>query len=161
MARVTVDFSDVQDFEPFDGEHPVVIDKVEYVEAASEDKYDYLAWEMIVSDGEFKGRKLWLNTSFSPKALFKLKEVLENLELFDEELDIDYDEETMLVTTPELSGLPAIAVVEIGEYNNRKTTNVVTLIASDTPAVGTKKGAKKTESKSKSKAKTSNKKKFQ
>jgi len=139
VARVTVDFSDVQDFEPFEGEHPVLIEKVEYVEAQSEDKYDYLSWELTVSDGEFKGRKGWLNTSFSPKALFKLKEVLENLGLYDDELDIDYDEDTMLVTTPELSGLPAVGVFSIGSYNNKPSLNVDTLISSDTPKQGEKK----------------------
>lgn len=153
MARVTVDFSDVEDFEPFDGEHPVLIEKLNYVEAQTEDKYDYIGWEMTVTDGEYKGRKLWLNTSFSPKALFKLKEVLENLDLYDDELDIDYDEETMLVTTPELAGMPAVAVCEIGSYNNRPTTNVVTLLPSDSPKAGTKKAAAKKDGKAAGKKK--------
>lgn len=144
MARVQVDFSDVQDFEPLEaGEYPVVVDQVKMVEAQSDDKYPYLAWEMTVSEGEYKDRKLWLNTSFSPKALFKLKEVLENLGLFEDELDVDYDEETMLVTTPELAGLPAIAVVSVTTYNNRPSNNVDALIASDTPAAGQKTGGAK------------------
>lgn len=156
MARTTVDFSDVQDFEPVPkDEYPVVVDKVTYVEQPEEDKYDYLAWEMTITEGEFQGRKQWLNTSFSPKALFKLKEVLENLDLFEDELDIDYDEDTMLVTTPELEGMPAIAVVEEGKYNGRPTNNVVTLISADVP----KQGAKKTEGK-KPAAKAGGKKKF-
>jgi hypothetical protein len=142
VARVTVDFSDVQDFEPLEaGEYPVLVEKVTYTEATQEGKYDYMAWELQITDGEFKGRKLWLNTSFSPKALFKLKEVLENLGLFEDELDVDYDEDSMLVTTPELAGLPAIAVVSVTTYNNRPSNNVDALIASDTPPAGAKKAA--------------------
>lgn len=151
MARTTVDFSDVQDFEPIEaGEYPVIVEKVTYVEQEAEDKYDYLAWELEITEGEFKGRKQWLNTSFSPKALFKLKEVLENLDLFEDELDIDYDEDTMLVTTPELSGVPAVAVIEVSTYNNRPTNNVATLIGADVP----KQGTKKSESKASGKGKT-------
>lgn len=154
MARVTVDFSDVQDFEPVpEGEYPVLIEKVNYVEAATEDKFDYMGWELTISDGEYQNRKLWLNTSFSPKALFKLKEVLENLDLYDDELDIDYDEDAMIVTTPELSGLPAIAVVEESTYNNRPTNNVVTLISADTPEVGAKKTPARTPAKAGAKKK--------
>lgn len=142
MARVQVDFSDVQEFEPIEaGEYPVVVEEVKMVEAASEDKYPYLSWVMVITEGDFKDRKIWMNTSFSPKALFKLKEILENLDLFEDELDVDYDEETMLVTTPELAGMPAIAVVSVGKYNNRPTNNVDTLIAADTPKAGTKKTA--------------------
>lgn len=139
-----VDFSDVQDFEPLEaGEYPVVVDQVKMVEAKDENSFPYMAWEMTVTEGEAKDRKLWLNTSFSPKALFKLKEVLENLGLFEDNIDVDYDEESMLVTTPELAGMPAIAVVSVTSYNNRPSNNVDALIASDTPKAGAKTGGKK------------------
>lgn len=140
MARVTVDFSDVQEFEPLGkGEFPVLVEKVEYREAQTEDKYDYLNWELTVSDGEFQGRKLWFITSLSPKALFRMKDIFENLGLPSYVVEIDYDEDTNLVTEPELAGIPAIAVVSTRMYEGRTQDNVDTLISVDSSPRGAKK----------------------
>lgn len=140
MTRVTVDFSDVQEFEPLGkGEFPVLVEKVEYREAQTEDKYDYLNWELTVSDGEFQGRKLWFITSLSPKALFRMKDIFENLGLPSDVVEIDYDEDTNLVTEPELSGIPAVAVVSTRMYEGRTQDNVDTLISADSAPRGAKK----------------------
>lgn len=139
MPRVTVDFSDVQEFEPMGkGEYLVVVDKVEYREAQTEDKYDYLNWELSVSDGEFKGRKLWFITSLSPKALFRMKDIFENLGLPSDEVEIDYDEDTNMVVEPELAGIPAIAVVSMRTYEGRPQDNVDTLLSPDASPRGKK-----------------------
>jgi len=144
VARVTVDFSDVQEFEPLGkGEYPVVVSKVEFREPQTEDKYPYLNWELDVTDSENKGRKLWFITSLAPRALFRMKEVFENLGLPSDAVNIDYDEESMLVTEPELVGLPAIAVVSVRMYEGRSQDSVDTLLSSDTPARGAKKTAGK------------------
>lgn len=143
--RVTVDFSEVQDFEalPKD-EYPVVIVKNTYVTAASDDKYDYMNLEMDITDGEFKGRKQWMVLSFSPKALFRMKEVFENLGVYDDAVEVDYDEETMAVTNPDLVGMPAMAVLTQRTYEGRLQNNVETLLSmDDQPTKKTAPGTKK------------------
>jgi hypothetical protein len=133
VARVTVDFSDVQEFEPLGkGEYPVVVEKVTYKESQTEDKYDYLNWELTVTEAPNEGRKLWFITSLSPRALFRMKDIFENLGLPSDEVEIDYDEDAdNLVIEPELSGIPAIAVVSMRMYEGRPQDNVDTLIAPD------------------------------
>ena len=146
MARVTVDFSDVQEFEPMPkGEYAVLIEKAEYREAQSEDKYDYINLELTVTEeGEFKGRKQWMILSVSPKALWRMKDVFENLGLYEDEVEVDYDEDTMLVTEPELAGLPAVAVVSQRTYEGRVQNQVDALLGTDdTPKKKEPAGAKK------------------
>lgn len=156
MARVSVDFSQVEEFEPLPkGDYSVLVEKVEYREAQTEDKYDYLNWELSVTEeGEFKGRKLWFISSFSPKALWRLKQILENLGVYDDDLEIDYDEDTMLVIDPELQGLPAMATVSQRTYEGRPQNNVDALTSIDGDAgKKTAPGAKKKTTPAKSGAK--------
>lgn len=49
----------------------------------------YWTWEFTVAVGDFKNRKLWVNTSLSEKALFKMKEVFD---AFGYTTDSDTDE---------------------------------------------------------------------
>lgn len=140
MPRVTVDFSEVESFEAIEeGEYPVVIEQVEYVEPASDDKYPYLNVQMEVSEGEHEGRKLWTIWSFSPKALFRMQQAFENLGLPVDEVEFDVDEDTNLVIQPEITGLAAIAVVSIEAYDGKDRNRVDALISADTPVQGTKK----------------------
>lgn len=138
MARVTVDFSEVQDFEALEkGEYPVVITDAKYRVSQSEDKYDYINLEMTITEGEFKDRKLWMILSFSPKALWRMKDVFENLGLYEEEIEVDYDEDTEVVTQPELIGLPGLAVVSQRTYEGRVQNQVDALISADDAPVKT------------------------
>lgn len=133
MPRVTVDFSDIEEFEAMPkGEYACMIEKAEYREAQTTDKFDYINLELtITEEGEFKGRKQWMILSFSPKALWRMKEVFENLGLYQDEVEIDYDEDTMLVTEPELAGLPAIAVLGQRPYEGRIQNQVDALLSPD------------------------------
>ncbi len=143
MVKVAVDFSEVESFEAIEeGEYPVVIEQVEYVEPASEDKYPYLNVQLEISEGEHEGRKLWTILSFSPKALWRMKEVFENLGLPVDEVEFEVDEDTNYVTEPELVGIPCLAVVSIEPYDGKDRNRVDNLISADTPAQGTKKGTK-------------------
>lgn len=141
MPRITVDFSDVQDFEVLaKGEYPIIVDKVEMRDSQTSD-YPYLNWQLKISEGDHKDRLLWIITSFSPKALFRLKDVLENLGVFAEELDIEVDEETNIVTKPELIGLPGIAVVSQRVYEGKPQNQVDTILGVSGAAKSTGKGA--------------------
>ena len=123
MARVTIDFSDVQDFDVLEeGEYPVVIEKAEFRAAREEGKFPYINLEMAITEEKYKGRKLWMILSFSPKALWRMKDVFENLGIYNDAMEVDYDEDTNLVIDPELVGLPAIAVVSHREWEGRTQT---------------------------------------
>ena len=152
MPKVTVDFSEVQDFEPLEkGEYEAVIEKVTYVEPVSDDKYPYLNAEFTLTDPPNAGSsKAWIIWSLSPRALFRMKEDFENLGLPADEIEIDYDEDTMLVTEPELAGMPCIVVCDKPRtYEGRLQSNPVAVLAQEGTAKKTTKkparaGAKKT-----------------
>lgn len=146
MARTTINFADVSDgFDALpEDEYGVVIEKAEYREATQEGKFDYINLTLKVTDeGEFKDRLVWMILSFSPKSLWRMKQVFENLNIIspDEELEIDYDDETKLVTSPELVGVPGSAVVSVRQYEGKDSNQVDALTASDdTPQKSTPKG---------------------
>jgi hypothetical protein len=145
VPKVPVDFSEVQDFEPLEkGEYACMIEEIIYVEPQTEDKYPYLNVTLTVTeDGEYQNRKLWKVWSLSPKALFRMKQDLENLGVDVDDLEIDYDEDTMKVMEPDLDGYPCMVAVSQRPYEGRMTNQVDTLTAIDSPRVGEKKGAEK------------------
>ena len=142
MPRTPIDFSEAEGFEPLEkGEYECVVAKTEYREATEEGKFDYINVELEVTESGFEQRKLWTNMSFSPKALWMTKENFEALGVYEEQMEVEYDEDTMEVTYPEMTGLPVKAVVSVGQYNNRPTNNVDRLIPIDSPKAGAKKAS--------------------
>lgn len=149
MSTMKINFADVEgSFEALpEGAYPVVIEKVERRESKSSE-HDYLNWELTVTDGEHKERKLWMITSLSPRALWKLKDVLDALGYDTEgELDFEFDEGQVveqsqgpLLLSPQLAGEPAIAVVKNELYNEKERNRVEELVAAAPP------GPKKTSS---------------
>lgn len=130
MSQISINFSEVQDtaFEPIPkGEYPVIIDHVE-IKASKSSENPYLNWELTVSDGEFINRKLWMMTSLSEKALWRLKSVFSNLGVLEDEMIIETDEDTGYVTNPELAGLPAIAMVTEEIYDGKIRNRVEDLL---------------------------------
>lgn len=77
MSPITVNFSDVEDFELLPaGVYPATVTDVTESENPGPSGYTYLNWEFTILEGEFEDRKQWTITSLSPKAAFRLKEVL-------------------------------------------------------------------------------------
>jgi hypothetical protein len=141
MAKVTVDFSEAESFEAIpDGEYACVIDEAELRESKSSD-YPYINLTLSVAEGEHEGRKLWATASLHPKALWRTKELFENLGINGEAIDLDVDEDSNAVLDPEFVGMPVTAVVssEIAEQgaNKGKLRNVVDTLLSAHP-VGAK-----------------------
>lgn len=142
MGRVTVNFADVQDFEAVpEDEYLALIESADWVEATEEGKFDYVNLRFDISEGEYKGRKVFTILSLSPKALFRMKQVFENLGIIDpeDELDLDYDEETMKLTSPELEGLPCKITVGTRTYEGREQNEVKAVTSADGAGVGEKK----------------------
>lgn len=73
-----VDFTNVEtkDFELLPrGEYPLRVVEAEERDSQSSE-YQYLNLSFEVIDGDFAGRRVWDNPSYSPKALWKLKDFL-------------------------------------------------------------------------------------
>lgn len=140
MPRITVDFSDVQEFEVLPkGEYGGVIAKAEWREPQDADKYPYINLEFDVKEAVNvseevdlgNGRKLWAILSTSPKALWRMKQVFENLGIYMEELDIDVDDESNAVLSPELVGLPCHLTVSKRVYEGREQNQVDAITSPD------------------------------
>lgn len=139
MARVTVDFSDIQEFEPLEkGEYSGTITNATYVESSDPEKYAYLNIQVTVDEPGFENRNVWIIWSLSPKALFRMKSDLEALGIVDEdaEIEIEYDEdsEPPTITQPEIIGLPCVVVMDKPRtYEGRLQNNPAMLRSADEP----------------------------
>src|SRR6476469_5174476 len=142
MSGIRVNFAEVEGgFEPVpEGNYEVVVERVEVRDSKSSD-HDYLNWELKILDEEYEDQRLWMITSLSPKAMFRLKDVflaLGVIEGDEEDFNIDWDDdveigqkEGPLLTEPEVEGLNAIAVVHNEVYDNRDRNKVDTLLSSE------------------------------
>lgn len=142
VPQITVDFSNVEEFEALPkGEYDCVISKAELRTPADSDKFPYINLEMDVKDvvsvsgGEAPSldgtRKLWAILSLSPKALWRTKQVFENLGIFAEEMEIDVDEETNMVVSPELVGMPVRCAISTRVYEGRTQNQVDSITSPD------------------------------
>ena len=129
MTQIQIDFSEVQDFQALpEGNYPVTIDHVEMKQG---DAAPYLNFDTIVSDGEYAGRHLFTNLSLSEKSLWRLKSVLANLHVLEDQMVFEVDEESNYVLTPEFAGLPAIAVVSTELYKGKLQNRIDDLVSAD------------------------------
>lgn len=151
VPQITVDFSNVEEFEALPkGEYAAVIAKAEYRIPSDSDKFPYINLEMDVKDVvkvaeevNLDGtRKLWAILSLSPKALWRTKQVFENLGIYAEEMELDVDEETMQVVSPELVGLPVHVTVSQRVYEGRTQNQVDAITSPDGGSAGGQKGSR-------------------
>lgn len=141
MGTHAINFAEVEDsFEALpEGQYPVTIERVEVRESKSSEHY-YLNWTLKVDEDaeEGAGRNLWMITSLSPKALFKLKSVFENLGVLQDEMELEWDEDVEVTTSagpilldPDVIGMAAIALVENEMYENKEQNRVNGLFEAD------------------------------
>jgi hypothetical protein len=143
MAGTKINFAEVESstFEPLpEGNYSVVVDRVEVRESKSSEHF-YLNWELEVTDEDHENQRLWMITSLSPKAAFRLKDVFLALGVIDGEEDafeMEWDDqvevtpkEGPLLINPEVDGLAAIAVVQNEMYNGKEQNRVNELLAMD------------------------------
>lgn len=160
MGGLKINFAEVESsFEPLpEGQYECIIETVEVRESKSSDN-DYLNWQFKVLDDEYEGRMLWMITSLSEKALFRLKDVFLALGVIeeDDEVDIEWEDDVDItpgegprLTNPEVEGLACIAVVTNEMYDGRERNRVNELLESGTPP------ARKRASSSSRKASSSN-----
>lgn len=156
MAGTKINFAEVESssFEPLpEGNYEVVVDRVEVRESKSSEHY-YLNWELEVTDEDYENQRLWMITSLSPKAMFRLKDVflaLGVIEGDEEGFELEWDDqvevtpkEGPLLTSPEVDGLAAIAVVHNEVYNGKEQNRVNELLGAEEVEAKPKKRAAKT-----------------
>lgn len=148
---VKLNFAEIQGgFEPVpEGRYPVIIDRIEVRESKSSD-YNYLNWEMTIQDDDHEGQKLWMITSLSPKALFRLKDIFVNLEIIEgeeEDFELDWEDdvdvtpsEGPVLTEPDLEGMAAVAIVHNELYEGKERNRVEDLLHADADADGANDG---------------------
>jgi len=124
-AKKTIHLPAMNDVETrknlIEGDYVVEVTGVEQKES-EKSEYDYLKWELTVNAGPYKGNKIWTNTSFNPKALWNLKNLLVALEadIPDEPEDIAIDEFLgleMTVTVEMDSSYDGTARPQVIEYS--------------------------------------------
>lgn len=128
MPKVKVNFADIEDFEALpEGVYSAVIEKVEYREPKEKGKAPYLNVEYTVSEGEFESRKLWEVLSWSPKALFRMRDFFLAFGFEDGAYELDIDDESNLLLDPDLVGYAVELTVENEIYNKKEVNRVVAM----------------------------------
>lgn len=75
MPKLSVNFSKTSFDTMPEGIYLCVVDFAQYI-PESQSGYPYLKWQFTVAEEEFKGRKLWHNTSLQESASFALSSLL-------------------------------------------------------------------------------------
>lgn len=133
MPRVTINFAGVEGgFEAVpEGTYECEIIAVECRESKSSEN-DYLNWEFkITEEGDHVGQHLWMITSLSPRALFRLKDVFEALDVLEDEMNLDFDDDVEITPSagprmlePDVEGLQCMVVVKNEMYENKERNRV-------------------------------------
>lgn len=138
MAKVKVDMTGVESFTLCEeGKHPAIIKGLELKKNGNDD--DMLTASLEITAGESKGARVMDNYTLTPKALWKLKQVLEALGGFKAEGKLVLDTDKML-------SKPFILEVAHEEYNGQMRARAVGYFkvgtaakpaAEKAPAIGT------------------------
>lgn len=106
---IPLDLSNVESYDSLPvGRYFGQIDKVEYRPTDTPGKFDQIMVTYMVSDGELLGRKQSEFLSLSPKAAFRLKKWLEKFADISEFTELEVDEDTNLVTSPDFVGVDVL-----------------------------------------------------
>lgn len=130
MPHIRINFADVSEGLGAipKGEYPVVVKEAKLATGQASGK-PYIFWRLAITEGEYANRQLFLRTSLSENALWRLKSIFRNLGLdVDQALNLIADDETGYIVSPQLVDLTAIAVVGSEEYDGRETNVVLDLL---------------------------------
>lgn len=145
---VRVNFTGVETvgFTP-SGEYITAVDKV--TKETADSGNDYLRWELLITDGKHKGKRLYNNTSLAQQSLWATKRFLECLgvELEDGELELDLEDMKdlqigVVVTEGTWKGKPKSEVSDVFPVDDENTDpepadsdeSTTTSVVKETPA---------------------------
>ena len=121
MPVVRVDLSEAKSFEPLpEGAYLVAVTGVEAKQSVAGE--GMLNWTLTVQDGEFTGRKVWLNTMTEGKGAFRLVQLLDAVYQAPEGEQIDLDPQDVI-------GCELTVTVKQRPYEDRIQNEVVKMIA--------------------------------
>lgn len=120
---ISVDFEGVKAFKAIP-EGSYVVEVSEVTQETSSTDNDMLKWTFEVTEGKFKGSKLWLNTSLVPAALFKLREVLEGLGL-------EVPDDVMELDLSDIVGLSCGVNVLHEDYQGKPQARIIDFISAE------------------------------
>ena len=139
-ADVTVDFSGVEGGgrDLPNGTYTLEIVNVE--EKESSEGNPYLAWKWKVANGTYKGTAVWDNTSLQPKALWRLKNLLDCL-------GVDTTQGKTGINFGELKGMVCAVKIENETYQGKQKPRIADflreVVSNDAPsAPSLRKGTK-------------------
>lgn len=161
MGRTTINFADVEGgFEAVpEGVYDVTIETVEVRDSKSSE-HDYFNWEFKITgpDDDYEGQHLWMITSLSPRALFRLKDVFEVLGVLEDEMTLDWDDDVEITPStgpmllePDVIGMPCCVKVTNELYEGKERNRV-----DDVLPEGSAKSSSRLPSAKSSRAKSSN-----
>lgn len=130
MGGLHINFAEVEStFEALPEDvYEVIVEDATVRESNSSDN-DYINWVFKVTEGDHEDRLIFIGTSFSPNALFGLKNVLVAIGAIeeDDEVDVEWDDavditprEGPQVTNPDVLGLPARIQTVNSMWDNRE-----------------------------------------
>lgn len=129
MPSLAINFSEVPDFTTLPaGNYAVMVDKCELRESKNNPGSYYLNWTFVVTEGEYTNRQIWMTSGLTEKSLWRLKAVFKNLGILDkfgDNIEIQIDDETLLMTYPPVAGCVAIILLsESPDDKGRMQNNV-------------------------------------
>ena len=139
MTQITIDFSNIEEFEPLPvGRYPVMVEVVALRESQSSE-YPYLNWELKVTVEPYLNRRLFLMTSLSPKALWRLKAIFEAFGVFSENMALETAEadDMEILISPAVAGKAGIALVSQEAYQGRvqnRVDDVLSIVEAAAPS---------------------------
>lgn len=124
-TSIKVNFDEVasSDFSIPNGNYVLQVTGVEKKKSESSGN-DYLAWEFKITEGKHKGKKVWDNTSLQPQALWRLRGLMEamQMEIEDGEFELDLDD---------FEGETLGVVIENEKYNGKDKARIVSFMTVD------------------------------
>lgn len=126
MPKITLDFSSVGGELIPEGHYEAVIDTITHRQSKGQtDGPGYLNWQFSIIEGEFVGVKVWMMTSLSPKAAWRLYPQLKALGLQEKVTEIEIDEATSTLIHPDLTGKQCLIEVIQEDIGNGSIVNKV------------------------------------
>jgi Protein of unknown function (DUF669) len=125
MPRVPIDFEGVQDFDVLpEGLYEGEIEEIKWKDATAEGKFPQLSVKIRVTGGDLDGRRAFQNLSMSPQSKYRVKRFFNKFDLADGMEGLEYEEDSMLVVDPDLTGEPVAFKVKHRTWNEELRAEV-------------------------------------
>jgi hypothetical protein len=100
------------------GIYPATVFSIEYKKARDKPNgVGYYEWQFAIQSDDHKSRRLWMNTSLEPQALWKLKDTIEAFGSKVPDGEFEFEPEGFF-------GKPCMIKVTTATYNGKDTNNV-------------------------------------